>query len=137
MDATKASHQDTSGPNNDKLIKDAAVTTSSNSTTSSSSITDGSPMKSENTSSIVPSDPTRSIVRLGRSNITSNPHSQGRGEIKSVVRVKHPTLDFSPLLALLQPHTDLNKPPPNWLRRRPPLRQQPPRQFFWPKRVSR
>ncbi|XP_048747467.2 erythroid differentiation-related factor 1-like [Ostrea edulis] len=138
MDAAKALQRGSGVSHNENLIRDTTVTSSSNCNKSFSSLTYISPshMKTEQSSSITPSDLMQSVVRLERSNTTDSPDSQGRGEIKSVVRVKDPTLDFSPLMAILRPHTDLNKPPPNWLRRRPPPRPQSARQFFWPKRVS-
>lgn len=91
-----------------------------------------SPISNENSESS-PTVKEQSLVRH-RSSLAGNPHRQLKREMSIV---KGPTLDFSPLMTLLQPHTDLNKPPPNWLRRRPPQQRQQGRQFFWPKSVSR
>ncbi|XP_061171381.1 erythroid differentiation-related factor 1-like [Saccostrea echinata] len=86
--------------------------------------------------SVTPRQTDQSVLRYSRSSSTDSSDSHDRGEIKSIVRVKDPALDFSPLMALLQPYTDLNKPPANWLRRRSLPQQQRARQFLWPKRVS-
>ena len=83
-----------------------------------------------------PTNQIQSVVRH-KSSLTNSAYSQSRGEIKSVVRVKDPTLDFSPLMTLLQPSTDLNKPPTNWLRRRPSQHQKHSQKYFWPKPISR
>ncbi|XP_062611260.1 LOW QUALITY PROTEIN: erythroid differentiation-related factor 1-like [Saccostrea cucullata] len=130
MDVPKNLHLHTS--NNDSITEDLTANASSlgdNDSCSSSFV-------SQQNSVTSPTDQLQPVLRYSRSSSTDSTDSQDRGEIKSVVRVKDPTLDFSPLMALLQPHTDLNKPPANWLRRRSLPQQQKTRQFLWPKRVS-
>ncbi|XP_062604274.1 uncharacterized protein LOC134266057 [Saccostrea cucullata] len=131
MDVPKNLHLYTS--NNDSITEDLTAHASSlgdNDSCSSSFV-------SQQNSVTSPADQLQPVLRYSRSSSTDSTDSQDRGEIKSVVRVKDPTLDFSPLMALLQPQTDLNKPPANWLRRRSLSQQQKARQFLWPKRVSR
>lgn len=130
MDPTEAMYQCASVLSS----KDVATTSSdSNNACSSHYVSQSqSPISNENSESS-PTVKEQSLVRH-RSSLAGNPHRQLKREMSIV---KGPTLDFSPLMALLQPHTDLNKPPPNWLRRRPPQQRQQGRQFFWPKSVSR
>lgn len=131
MDPTEAMYQCASVLSS----KDVATTSSSDSNNACSShyvSQSQSPISNENSESS-PTVKEQSLVRH-RSSLAGNPHRQLKREMSIV---KGPTLDFSPLMTLLQPHTDLNKPPPNWLRRRPPQQRQQGRQFFWPKSVSR
>lgn len=114
--------------------KDVASTSSSDSNNACSSqyvSQSQSPISNDNSDSSPPVQE-QSLVR--HRSLVGNPQRQLKREMSIV---KGPTLDFSPLMTLLQPHTDLNKPPPNWLRRRPPQQRQQSRQFFWSKPVSR
>lgn len=113
--------------------KDVASTSSSDSNNACSSqyvSQSQSPISNDNSDSSPPVQE-QSLVR--HRSLVGNPQRQLKREMSIV---KGPTLDFSPLMTLLQPHTDLNKPPPNWLRRRPPQQRQQSRQFFWSKPVS-